>query len=235
MSSSEHPEIKLDPTPSRAAGQTGTTPHSIPLPGTAPELPRVLKDAIDEDAEALLVRMRSGDRQAVGEFVDRYGSRIRRRVRAKLSPSMRRIFDSQEMLSTLARRLDQFVRDRRMTADNQARLWALVGRISDNALIDKARLFKRISALESPDGPAQYERGLAFTASDPSTPVEQTVQLDQLVAWISDDRDKQILTLWLHDVSLGTIAEYLQMSPAAVRKRWQLIRERLRERLAPHL
>ncbi|MFM9994440.1 MAG: hypothetical protein ACKVU4_01420, partial [Phycisphaerales bacterium] len=61
------------------------------------------------DPEALLQRMRRGDRAAAGEFVNRYGSRLLRRIRSKLSQPMRRVFDSVDILSTLARRLDRFV------------------------------------------------------------------------------------------------------------------------------
>jgi hypothetical protein len=68
------------------------------------------------DFDALLARMRAGDRDAAAAFVTRYGTRIRRRLRGKMSPSIRRLFDSQELMSTVARRLDAFVRSGRLAA-----------------------------------------------------------------------------------------------------------------------
>ncbi len=173
--------------------------------------------------------MRAGDRHAAAEFVTKYGPRIRRRVRARMNPSMRRIFDSEELLSTMARRLDLFVHEGRMTAENQARLWALVNRIGDNAVIDRYRLIKRLNALEAADGPAAAN---IRRRQEPSPDADSSpISLDEVLDWIVDARDRQILMLWLHDVPLGTIAECLMMTATAVRKRWQGVRERLHERL----
>ncbi len=83
-------------------------PESITLVDTGRELP------------ALLDRVRGGDREASAEFISRYGPRIRRRVRGKLSPAMRRLFDSQEILATVARRLDQMVASGERRAEGMA-------------------------------------------------------------------------------------------------------------------
>ena len=56
---------------------------------------------------ALLDRMRRGDRSAASEFVLAYGPLIRGRFRNRLSPRMRSYFDSLDLVSTVARRLDQ--------------------------------------------------------------------------------------------------------------------------------
>src|SRR5262245_43990251 len=70
----------------------------------------------------LLARMRAGDRQAAAVFITRYESKIRRRVRGKLSLSMRRIFDSQDIVSTLGRRLDLYVRSGKLEAQSEQQL-----------------------------------------------------------------------------------------------------------------
>ena len=61
------------------------------------------------DLDTLIARMRAGDRAAAAAFITQYGDRVRRRVSGKLSPAMRRLFDSQEIMSTVARRLDHCV------------------------------------------------------------------------------------------------------------------------------
>ena len=107
-------------------------------------VPPALAGDEGDGVQLLLDRMRSGDRVAAAVFITRYGSRIRRRIHGKLSPAMRRIFDSQDILSTLGRRLDQYVRFGRLAAASEDELWALVFRMAENAVIDKARVFRRL-------------------------------------------------------------------------------------------
>ena len=98
----------------------------------------------DLTVEALLEQMRDGDREAAALFVSRYGPRIRRRIRGKLGPGMRRIFDSQDILSSVGRRLDAFIHGRKLTANNEQELWGLVHRIASRVLVDKARIFYQL-------------------------------------------------------------------------------------------
>src|SRR5690606_928250 len=84
-------------------------------------------------------------------FIMTYGSRIRRRIRGKLGPSMRRLFDSQEILSTLGRRLDIYVRDQKLDATEENQLWTLVFRMAENAMVDKTRIYQRLQSVEGSD------------------------------------------------------------------------------------
>ena len=238
ISDGPHPETPFqEPKPIPASGTISqeTEPDSAHGKPDSPCIddsisgPAASQVIIDAVVESLLHRMRAGDRHAAAEFVTKYGPRIRRRVRARMNPSMRRIFDSEELLSTMARRLDQFVHEGRMTAENQARLWALVNRIGDNAVVDRYRLMKRLDSIEAADGPAAatIRRRQESSPDDSSSPIA----IDEVLDWIVDPRDRQILMLWLHDVPLTTIAECLKMTATAVRKRWQGVREHLRERL----
>src|ERR1051325_8138362 len=58
---------------------------------------------------SLLERMKRGDRVAAAEFIADNASRIRRRFRGKLGPDVRRLFDSQDLVSTVSRRLDTII------------------------------------------------------------------------------------------------------------------------------
>ena len=60
-------------------------------------------------AAALLARMREGDRSACGEFMLHYGDLLRLRIRDKLSSNLRLVLDSEDVLSTVTRRLDVIV------------------------------------------------------------------------------------------------------------------------------
>lgn len=190
---------------------------------------------LPEGVEQLLERMRSGDRTAAAEFVMRYGDRLRRRVRAKLSRPMQRLFDSQDILSTVARRLDGFVKDGRMRAESEPQLWSLLHTISDNALIDKARVFKRLQNVEDEDGPLAREWMRRLSTADEAEPDGATLELESAISFLRDPVDKQILCLWLQDFPHTAIAQDVGLAATAVRKRWQSIREKLRRRFQADL
>lgn len=178
-------------------------------------------------ADQLVERMRAGDRVAAAEFLVRYESRLRRRIRGKLSQPMRRIFDSLEIMSTLGRRLDRFVGSGRLRAVNEDQFWALLQRMATNAVTDKARRFRRLEALEGVDGPA----GRAARAA--ARPIaDHDVDLEQALQGVADPEDRRILGLWLEGHTAPDIAERVGLSHDAVRKRWQRIREELRLRFA---
>lgn len=180
----------------------------------------------------LIDRMRAGERAAVGTFIQHYGDRIRRRVRAKLRPAMRRLFDSAEILSTLGRRLDACVADRRLLAASEGEFWSLVLTISDHALIDKGRVFQRLSDAEGEDGPVADALRSRLSAASRRADDGDLLELDTLLSSFRDPDDRRLLALWLQGVPHTQIADELGISAAAVRKRWQAIREELRTRLS---
>ena len=183
----------------------------------------------------LLRRMRAGDREAAAIFMTRYGSRIRRRIRGKLSPAMRRIFDSQEILSTLGRRLDLYVRQGRLDAATEGQLWALVFRMAGNAVVDKARVFRRLQQVEDEDGPFAQELSSRLRQAQRGRKAGLEIEIDRALSVLRDRTDRQILSLWLVGTSHTVIAEHVHLAGTAVRKRWQKIKSELRERFAAEI
>jgi DNA-directed RNA polymerase specialized sigma24 family protein len=187
---------------------------------------------------SLLSRMRAGDREAAATFMHEYGARIRRRIRGKLTPAMRRLFDSQEILSTLGRRLDLYVRSRRLAAASEAQLWSLVFRVADNALIDRQRAFKRLRDAEAEDGPIAREllERMEAGAGAPGDGGEcgggggrgGEAGVERFFDALPDPLDREILSLWFTDTPHTVTAQLLGMPDAAVRKHWQRIKELLR-------
>ncbi len=182
----------------------------------------------ENELPALLDRMRAGDRQAAATFLSRFGARIHRRVSGKLGSAMRRLFDSQEIMSTVARRLDQFVRAGRVEAGSIGELWSLVVQIADHSLAEKARVFRALERREGEDGPfadlvRQRMRAAEIRASD-----GPEIEVDRALRHLSDPCDREILSLWLTGHSHVQTAELMGMAPTAIRKRWQGIREQLR-------
>lgn len=181
------------------------------------------------DPQRLLDLMRAGDRDALAEFLDRYGDRIRARVRVRLSPELRRLADSQDLLATVARRLDRFVYEGKLRAAGVDELWSLVMTTAQNAVLEKRRVMIRLNRMERADsvGARSAMRAMNGRASQES--------LDGLVGAALDaagsDLDRAIVSRWLAGDSLRQIGETLGLSSEATRQRWRSIRLRLRDAL----
>ena len=175
--------------------------------------------------EDILARMKTGDREAVGEFVLRYGDLIRLRIRDKLGPRLRRVLDSEDVLSTVTRRLDGLVRDRAIRAGSNAELWSLVAAIANHAVAESARSAKREqNTLEA----APRESGSGESAPR-MAPESDDSALTGIVGSLQDETDRRILWLRLHDHPHEQIAEEIGSTPSAVRMRWSRIRRLLRD------
>ncbi len=181
--------------------------------------------------QSLIERMQRGDRDAAAEFVHRWGPLIRRRYRHKLGRAMRSLFDSEELLSTISRRLDLYVRNGRLQAADEGQLWALVFRIAENSLADKVRIFQRLRSVEGEDAPLAHELASRLQNADQRQPEGAEIELDRILTQLPAGGERQILSLWLSGLSLAAIAEEMELTPEAVRKRWQRIRESIRDRL----
>jgi DNA-directed RNA polymerase specialized sigma24 family protein len=177
----------------------------------------------------LLIRMRGGDRVAAAQFLERFGQRIRRRVHGRLRPYVRRLFDSQEIVSTVARRLDLLVRGGKLTAASEGELWALVFTIAENAAIDKTRLSDRVCTLEA-SAVTEREQPAVETALVRSR--ADSAAIKRAFSALQDGVDREILSLWLQDTPHLITARLVGLSPTAVRKRWEMIKRRLRPVLA---
>lgn len=167
--------------------------------------------------------MRDGDRDAAAAFVSEYGPRIRRRVRQRLGPRVRRVFDSEDILSTLSRKLDRYVAERRLEAMTEGELWSLITRIASSSATEKARKVDRA---------ARTEHHAAHDEADPAahaTPADHA-EFEKLTASIKDPADRTILIRWLAGETSARTGELLGLTAAAVRKRLQLVRETLRLR-----
>jgi len=183
-------------------------------------------------AEGLLARMRSGDRLAAADFFETYGPRVRRRVRGKLSPSMRRLFDSQEIVSTVARRLDAFVGEGKLEASNEGELWSLIFTIAENAVVDKARVFRRLRRVEAEDSAWARRAEECLGTAELASPGASVEQLAIAFESLGDPVDREILSLWLLDTPHVVTGRMMNMPPTAVRQRWTRIKDSLRVTLA---
>jgi DNA-directed RNA polymerase specialized sigma24 family protein len=181
------------------------------------------------DADLLLMRMRAGDRDAAAEFLTHFGPRIRRRVRGKLPTAVRRLFDSQEIMSTLGRRLDKVVRSGQIRASSLPELWGLVFRITDHSVIEKARLFRSLETREGEDGPIAHQMLERLKQAEQREEDGPLIEVDAALRSLESGVDREILSLWLMGNSQADIAQTVGLAATAVRKRWEKIRGKLRD------
>ncbi|CAG1007826.1 hypothetical protein PHYC_03482 [Phycisphaerales bacterium] len=141
--------------------------------------------------------------------------------------------DSQDLFSTIARRLDTLVRTGEVLALNERQMWALVFKIGDNALIDKARVMQRLERVEGPDSDVAYEWRCRLARAERAIPGGAESEIDGMLSRLDDRVDRQILSHWLLGTDHAAIAEELEMTTDAVRKRWERIRSHLRSVSVP--
>lgn len=201
-------------------------------PSHFPELPQsASENAAASSLEGLITRMRSGDREAAGLFIRDYGPLIRRRARGKLGRAMRRLFDSQEILSTVSRRLDGYVRAQRLHAESAEQLWTLVFQMVDAALIDKMRILGRLQKVEGEESEFAARLLQRLRDADRVGAEGFEIQIDAALRSLKSDVDREVFSLWLAGLQLRQIADQLGTNAGAVRQRWQAIRDHLRAQL----
>lgn len=141
---------------------------------------------------------------------------------------MRRLCDSQELVSTIARRFDKLVLNGSVEAESERQLWALIFTIGDNALADKSRILAHLERVEGPDSEIAREWRLRFARAERAGEDGMEGELDQMLRVLDQSTDRQILTMWLMGIEHALIASELNLEPANVRKRWERIKSELR-------
>lgn len=178
-------------------------------------------------AEVLLDRMRRGDREAAAEFMVRYAPLIRRRFRS-LARSARPLLDSEDVFSTIARRLDELVLSGSLKAASVQELWALIGRVTVNRAIDQTR-----AAAREREAAALVAAGVrrAADAAEEAEHAESCVVLSSHCATRLLPGDRELVRLRVASRPYSQIARALGMAVPAARKRWERIAAVLRRRI----
>ncbi len=195
-----------------------------------PSIPPSPGSQVGGDVEGLVGRIAEGDRQAAAEFVRRYSPIIRQRYRARLSPALRRLADSTDLASTVGRRLDALVANGALEVVNQRQLWALIHRLADTAVADKARALARLRRAEDED--SEWSRAFLRRSEEGHGPEQFDGMLERLLDELPGERDRQMLGLWLAGWSHAQIGQELGLAPNAVRQLWSRVRERAKAVLA---
>jgi len=193
--------------------------HPEPNPTTPPSIGGCLAT----DAE-LLTRMKHGDRAALNEFLNRYESIIRARYRRKLGRVLRRVFDSEDLLATVRRRLDRYVAAGTLRADHEPQLWALIGTIADHAVSAQVRLLKRSAP---PDATRRELVDLIYRSCRHDERLERKETVQSVLSELGRT-EREIVVGSLRGVPQAEIGAELGLTEAAVRQRLYRVREGIR-------
>ncbi|HYD01738.1 MAG TPA: hypothetical protein VEB22_10975 [Phycisphaerales bacterium] len=182
--------------------------------------------------QALLEAMGNGEREAAAEFIMRFGPQIRRRVRGKMAFSMRRLFDSQDILSTLSRRLDRYVHQKRFEPRSEGEFWSLIQTIATHSIAEKAKICRALEQSEEELSGLAHETAGRFDRAERGAGVtlEPNEDFEELLECVSQPIDRQIARLWAMNLSSEAIATELGLTVDVVRTRWSRTRSRLRSR-----
>ena len=165
-------------------------------------------------------------RAHAAQLVEQQRATILSRIHRLLGDEARRVTDTDDILSTALRRIDHAIFQGNLEAQNQRQFYAFVHGVIERTILEKTRKSQGITARE------RIAQAMKNHVSSPSV-VEQRVvvseELNRIGEMITDPIDREIILLRGRDLSLAHIAVLMNMTPAAVRKRWSRIRTMVRE------
>lgn len=197
----------------------------------------MLRAVTEVDVLAAMARGQAGERdergdsparQALAEFVLQHRERIRAIARQKLPGGARSVFDSEEVVSSVLRRLDGMASRGTLAPRSPAELWGLITAIATNAAVDRRRLIERARSHLAEDGPYAYELLKRLNACESDD--DATMLLLRMMMSIKNSTDRHVFMMLHRGASHRAIATALGISEAASRKRWSVLRQELAER-----
>lgn len=172
--------------------------------------------------EELVHLIRNGDREAAAEFVLRYRMYLVRRIRGMLSQSARPLSETEDVFSSVARRLDHAVMTESIRAENVDQLLAYLFRTSDNTCHVLWRKGRRGNNASTKAHPIQDQ----VTEFDDQSELIETIEKHSRAG---DHIDESMLLLRARGHTFARIANALSLSPDLIRQRWHRMRKRIRD------
>jgi RNA polymerase sigma-70 factor, ECF subfamily len=191
-------------------------------------------------SHALIDRAAGGDQAARGELLEGYRDHLRRMVAARLDRRLAPRVDAsdlvQETLATAANRLDEYLRDRRISIIGWLRGLArerVVDAHRHHLVADRRTVTRESRVPDLPDTSA-LDLGRRLFAGDtsPSNNLMRREQNDRILAGLASlsARDREILVMkYLEQRSTAEVAEALGLTERGVKGRHVRALVRLRE------
>lgn len=165
------------------------------------------------------------DRGAVARYLLANEARIRAIARRKLTARTRSVFDSEDVFSSVLRRVDVLAQAGRLRLQSEAELWGLIEAIARNNAVSRSCLMERARFRLTEDGPYAYE--LLKRLDSLCTDDEVTVLVFRMMLALDSEADRHLLALLLRGANHRAIGGLLGFSEEASRQRWARIRREL--------
>jgi hypothetical protein len=191
------------------------------------ESPREAKPSTTSPSveDALPAPIRS--RAELAAFLLERADEIRAVARRKLTNVARSSFDSEDVLSSVVRRMDKLFHDGRLQVATRDELWRLVQAVTSNRAVSFTRLRERMKQLGAEGG--AYEQHLANVFSTCESDDEAILTLYQVAARLAQPADRQLFLLRARGANHRAAAAVLGTSEEAARQRWASVRRQISE------
>jgi len=163
-------------------------------------------------------------RQRAAEMVAAQRNTITSRIHMLLGNGVRKVTDTEDVLSTAMRRIDSAVLRGRLEASSDEQFYAFVHGVIERTILEKARGAARLRAREK----IAQEIRMGTPPPEPRGRILVREELSRIGGAIRDPIDREIVLHKGRGLSWAQIAEQVGMDPAAVRKRWSRMRARIR-------
>ncbi|WP_168566018.1 RNA polymerase sigma factor [Crateriforma spongiae] len=192
---------------------------------------------MDHESVKLVDRWRGGDELAAGEIYDRYVSRLIALAASRLSPTLARRIEAEDIVQSVYRSFFARTGEDRLQVQQSGQLWGLLAAITLNKVRAQARFHqadKRSVTAEASINASRSCYGLAPAdlAGEP-TADEAAILAEQyhLAAQKMTPVGKQVFELYLQNTSVPEIAKAVRRSERTVRRELEQIRKLLTEML----
>lgn len=191
----------------------------------------------DDDFTELMAKARSGDPEALRDFLDRFEEEVRVMVRARLPRRLRPRFDSGDFVQEVWQTVFAEAGDQPREFENVAHLCGFLQGVVRNKVQQQHRRLTRTAkhnlAREEPlyiaRGDREFPREVASPDPSPSEKMQADDRLQQLTAGFGP-REIEVLSLRRQGLTFGEIGERVGMHERTVRRIIELFRSRLEGR-----
>lgn len=181
---------------------------------------------LGQSEEAVRADLRPVPRKELAEYLDQHRDEIRQAVRKKLNRVTRVVCDSEEIASSVIRRLDELAHEGRLRPANDTELWGLIHTIAVNAAITATRKESLRGFLRTDIDPDQIT--CRYTRDEPLDEDDRGA-LESAAFQLKDSTDRQMVLMRIRGASHKVIAATLGISHDAARQRWSQVVRRMIE------
>ncbi|MCB9845679.1 MAG: sigma-70 family RNA polymerase sigma factor [Phycisphaeraceae bacterium] len=169
-------------------------------------------------------------REELASFVLERREQIRAIARAKLPRGVRSVFDSEDVVSTVLRRVDGMIQSGALRARTFMELESLIGVVAENVSITKSRLVE-IARHRRLDNESIWEM-LEHRAERCAGNEEAAGLLFKMLGSLDGADQRQMFLLRFRGASHRVVARQLGIAEDACRKRWSTVCQSLNERFS---